>query len=598
MNMGIPEGPASALADEAPEATMSEARLSHPEILVAGSDLPISRPNKRRRDDTKNTNDGSPTKIQATVAARAYKSSPSAGVKQGVFEAEELRGLVHMRRPQMPTPSSSVSSIHPGDRPVAPGVRHTNLRQVLQYVVNEGLKVGGRPDSAIARETELGEIIEVCTRSANGDPKTKLIEWSVDTAVQETMLVDEKDLAKLVSCVFLNAIKFTEQGNIHVIARMSPKGRYVVIKCIDTGPGIPAAFLPRLFQPFSQEDPSLTRQSEGLGLGLLVAKGLARKLGGDLFCIRADTTGPDHGCDFEMRIPVTAGGTVTRPSSPSGTPHTNRHRQSHSLDSDGRPSPTPAHTRKTSITNSLGISLRRDETPDPQPSPTTVRARAPHIPESLQHRSASNRRHSTHQIQFPVPPAPLAKPISMRKSSATLGGIDRELALKYPLTFLVAEDNKINRKLLVSMLTKFGYKTIHEAYDGAEAVRQMSKHKHVDVVLMDLWMPFMDGYEATEKILAMEYGRNGVVNGRGGPTVLAVTADVTDGALERAAKVGMKGFMTKPFKLMDLQRLIQEYCARSGSESASASADMPGMTAASPLPAPPVPPPAATETAC
>ncbi|KAG9588740.1 hypothetical protein KCU77_g2243, partial [Aureobasidium melanogenum] len=79
-----------------------------------------------------------------------------------------------------------------------------------------------------------------------------------------------------------------------------------------------------------------------------------------------------------------------------------------------------------------------------------------------------------------------------------------------------------------------------------------------------LWMPFMDGYEATEKILAMSHGKNGVCGGT--PTVLAVTADVTDGALERAAKVGMKGFMTKPFKLMDLQRLILEYCARSGSE--------------------------------
>lgn len=74
----------------------------------------------------------------------------------------------------------------------------------------------------------------------------------------------------------------------------------------------------------------------------------------------------------------------------------------------------------------------------------------------------------------------------------------------------------------------------------------------MDVVLMDLWMPLMDGYEATEKILRGSGKR---------PTVLAVTADVTDGALERAAEVGMKGYMTKPYKLADLQRLIEEYCA-------------------------------------
>jgi CheY-like chemotaxis protein len=79
----------------------------------------------------------------------------------------------------------------------------------------------------------------------------------------------------------------------------------------------------------------------------------------------------------------------------------------------------------------------------------------------------------------------------------------------------------------------------------------------------------MDGYEATERILGMQHLKNGLngMNGTShGPTVLAVTADVTDGALERAARVGMKGFMTKPYKLMDLQRLITEYCARNQAE--------------------------------
>ncbi|THY45208.1 hypothetical protein D6C97_08693 [Aureobasidium pullulans] len=548
MNLGIPTGPL--LDEDSMDGFPEMTHASHPEILVAGSDLPITRPNKRRREEPKHDLEGSPTKIQATLAARASKASPTEGMKQGVHEAETIpEGRSHFPR----SPRPSIAPLQ-GDRAIAPGVRHTNLRRVLQYVVNEGLKVGGRPESAIAQETHLGEIIEVCTRSAKGEPRTKLIEWSVDGTVPETILADEKDLAKLISCVFLNATKFTEQGNITVTAKLSPKARYIVIKCTDTGPGIPAAFLPRLFQPFSQEDPSLTRQSEGLGLGLLVAKGLARKLGGDLFCIRADTTGPKRGSEFEMRIPLRAGDTTTRPPSPFGTPSHNRVRQSNSIDSDGRPSPMPnfsgshARTRSDTSTRDLASPTEKPATSDPLAAPA-VRS-----PPAL-----------THTHSFPMPSFPPRQPsISGRKSSASITGIDRNLATKYPLNFLVAEDNKINRKLLVSMLNKFGYKTVIEAYDGAEAVRQMSKNPTVDVVLMDLWMPFMDGYEATEKILAMTHGKNGVCGGT--PTVLAVTADVTDGALERAAKVGMKGFMTKPFKLMDLQRLILEYCARSGSE--------------------------------
>jgi CheY-like chemotaxis protein len=154
------------------------------------------------------------------------------------------------------------------------------------------------------------------------------------------------------------------------------------------------------------------------------------------------------------------------------------------------------------------------------------------------------------------------------------------LAEKYPLTFLVAEDNKINRKLLVNMLGKLGYRDVFEAFDGKEAVRIMreihasgrkahnpsekQRRKKVDVVLMDLWMPEMDGYEATEHILAMFQERSGPPQDHvAAPIVLAVSADVTNEAVDRATRSGMEGFMTKPYKLADLQRLIVEFCVKS-----------------------------------
>ncbi|KAJ8612013.1 hypothetical protein MRB53_037656 [Persea americana] len=131
-----------------------------------------------------------------------------------------------------------------------------------------------------------------------------------------TSTVDERDLAKLISCVFQNALKFTEGGRVSLVAKVA--GKELQISIIDTGPGIPESFRPRIFKPFSREDDSLTRQNEGLGLGLLVAKGLSRKLGGDLDLVRADTAGPNRGCvsaitpsralltlqEFAVRLPL------------------------------------------------------------------------------------------------------------------------------------------------------------------------------------------------------------------------------------------------------------------------------------------------------
>jgi CheY-like chemotaxis protein len=116
------------------------------------------------------------------------------------------------------------------------------------------------------------------------------------------------------------------------------------------------------------------------------------------------------------------------------------------------------------------------------------------------------------------------------------------------------EDNKINRRLLVQMLAKLGYTNVSEAYDGNNAIEQIRKERpaeaQIDVVLMDLWMPLLDGFQAAEAIGKMKLPKT--------PKILAVTADVTNAAFARATKVGMTGFLYKPFQLQHLEKLIVE----------------------------------------
>jgi CheY-like chemotaxis protein len=228
----------------------------------------------------------------------------------------------------------------------------------------------------------------------------------------------------------------------------------------------------------------------------------------------------------------------------------------------------------------LSPSIRRPSQPIQQPSP------------SLTEETSS-------QTSTPVRSVSTAKFI---RPSINGDAYDEKLGQKHPLTFLVAEDNMINRRVLVNMLKRLGYQDIYEACNGKEAVRVMQdvlasqksktssrlsdcdqlgdcgckRTKPVDVVLMDLWMPEMDGYEATSKILRLvdDYQRRTLQEQPKSqannlllplPTVLAVSADVTDEALGRASKVGIKGYMTKPYKLSDLERLIVEFCGEATS---------------------------------
>ena len=298
-----------------------------------------------------------------------------------------------------------------------------------------------------------------------------------------------------------------------------------------------------------------------MGLGLLVAKGLARKVGGDLNLTRSFTEGPQRGSEFELRIPLVADGISSRSNTPF-RPVREAETPRSAPTFQGLQQTTP-HPRLLSPPACL-------DSPTAPSSPSRIGR-----PELVAEADASVT--ETKQIQ--------TKPsMARRMSTKSTTKPDRQLAQKYPLTFLVAEDNKINRKLLVQMLNTLGYKDVHEAYDGKEAVRivkslvdERSARKRrgsnvrtqtpVDVILMDLWMPELDGYQATEQIFELfrqnqKTGADALAIGQDvPPTVLAVSADVTDDAIDKATATGMAGYMSKPFKVLDLQKLILEFCA-------------------------------------
>ena len=107
------------------------------------------------------------------------------------------------------------------------------------------------------------------------------------------------------------------------------------------------------------------------------------------------------------------------------------------------------------------------------------------------------------------------------------------------LSLLLVEDNILNQKLIFLNLKKYGF-NIDIANNGFEAVEKVKQYEY-DIILMDIMMPVMDGFEATKLIRYYESKNGGHI------PVIGLTANTYDADRERCMNVGMDDFMTKPF---------------------------------------------------
>ncbi|CAN5819869.1 hypothetical protein BH09VER1_BH09VER1_46970 [soil metagenome] len=122
-----------------------------------------------------------------------------------------------------------------------------------------------------------------------------------------------------------------------------------------------------------------------------------------------------------------------------------------------------------------------------------------------------------------------------------VSAMDAEFAIHHPQRILVVEDDKVNLKLILSMLRKLGYEPM-SACDGLEAVK-VCEQKKPDCILMDVQMPVMDGLEATRNIRAMEQSRS-----LRPAYISALTANILPEDQQRCFDAGMNAYLNKPVK--------------------------------------------------
>ncbi len=200
LNMQVPDTPVHAVDDETAEAQSSlSASDKRPNILIEGNNISIN-PNKRRRSASFEWSYAPVAKhraVESAVSTPGREISPrTEGLRSAIEESREMTSALPRSHPEGVTapdrnPSFSEMDDYTAtldhESALAPSLRHSKPRELLHLIVNESLRVGGRPDSAIAENTERGEIIEVRSRSSKGDASTKIIEWSVDPSVPEVV---------------------------------------------------------------------------------------------------------------------------------------------------------------------------------------------------------------------------------------------------------------------------------------------------------------------------------------------------------------------------------------------------------------------------
>ncbi len=437
-----------------------------------------------------------------------------------------------------------------------------------------------------------------CVESALELVTARAVEKHLDTAyffegeVPRAINGDVTRLRQIILNLLANAVKFTEAGEVVLTVtstRLADGQVELRFAVRDTGIGLTAEGMGRLFQRFSQADASTTRKYGGTGLGLAISKRLAELMGGTMW---AESTGPGKGSTFlfTLRTRSVALPAPSRRDYAGTQPElvgkrllvvddnaTNRRvltLQTGKWGMETRDTETPAEAlRWLQAGESFDLAILDMHMPgmDGLALAGLVRALRPALPlvlfSSLGRREAGD--------TAGLFSAYLAKPVrqsqlfdtlanlfggsaASREPSATTAKpkIDATLAARHPLRILLAEDNVVNQKLALRLLQQMGYRA-DLASNGIEAIESVARQPY-DVVLMDVQMPEMDGLDASRRIVAKWPASKR-------PRIVAMTANAMQGDREECLAAGMDDYVTKPIRVDALVEALNRVPARKGS---------------------------------
>lgn len=414
--------------------------------------------------------------------------------------------------------------------------------------------------SSFDLETEIYQVIKI--QEFNAIEKGIRLVFDFDYSILDEVITDRTRFRQIILNLVSNAVKYTESGKVTVKAtKLAQEDHTLTIKfeVIDTGIGIPRKILSKITDPFFQVDGSLTKKYSGTGLGLTIVKNLLELLGSKL--------------EIESQVGIGSNfGFVMKFTSGIKNPYQKL---------------TGLQDKKIAIIDSIHsqADVVKHFFNALSPNVDIYSAKIPHNPvydfifiedsfEDIEAKEIDQIKKKLGRLNAKIvicslDPSSRSKPelkdkhidyvITMPTTRERVHQlfVSDHKNLQKPVSdqsifknkkVMVVDDNKVNRQAMQVILSKAGLNVIL-ASSGSEAIDR-AQLMSVDIILMDIQMPEMDGYEAAEKIRALK-GKFSKI------PIIAVTANATEAANAKAIASGMNKSITKPFKPEVLLELIK-----------------------------------------
>ncbi len=464
-----------------------------------------------------------------------------------------------------------------------------NSANTLMVVINDILdfsKIEAGKLAFDACEFELQETVAeaVRTMALRAHQKNLELAYQVDSSIPSFLVGDADRIKQVLINLLGNAIKFTEAGEVILRVKVEcQEGDELQLQfsVADTGVGIPVEKQQVIFEAFSQADASTTRRFGGTGLGLAISSRIVALMGGRLWVESKENAGSTFCFTARLRVAprsrlqqetgvkpdlkglsalvvddnlhsrtileemlkswgVTADGVSSAPealwqmgqASAKGVPYLMMLVDCHMPGMDG-------------------FQLIRELETVTAPRPAIVMLLTSND-YSTSTRLSRELGVTAHVIK-PVKPSELLA--AMRRalfpgSSEMSSHIAEDGPPLARLRILLAEDNLVNQRLALRLLEKMGH-DVEVAHTGTEVLAALQRGTF-DLVLMDVQMPEMDGFVATQEIRRREQR-----TGKHLP-IIAMTAHAMKGDRENCLEAGMDGYLAKPIHREDLARIVEE----------------------------------------